>query len=136
LLDALADEVADLAPHIRIIVSAGTAGAWAYHAGRWAHCPAAEIEVANTAGAGDALLGGVIAGLAAGLELVGAGAARKTLSQRPLETALDLAVLLAAYTVTSPHTIHPGADMGSLTAFAENLGIELSAKITDRIAPD
>ena len=43
---------------------------------------------------------------------------------RALATALDLGVLLAAYSVTSPHTIHPNADFPSLLAFADGLGAD------------
>jgi hypothetical protein len=38
-------------------------------------------------------------------------------------SALDLGVLLAAYSVTSPHTIHPQATLSSLLSFAAGMAI-------------
>jgi hypothetical protein len=42
-----------------------------------------------------------------------------------LSSALDLGVLLAAYSVTSPHTIHQEANLPSLLAFASDLGVDV-----------
>ena len=50
-------------------------------------------------------------------------------TETPLRSALDLAVLLAGFTVTSPHTIHPDVNGPALVRFADQLGIELSDEI-------
>jgi sugar/nucleoside kinase (ribokinase family) len=114
-------------PHIRIVVSAGRHGAYASAVSEWVHIPALPVEVVSTAGAGDALLAGIIAALAAGmpfLPLAGSG------TRRQITSALDLGILLAAYSVTSPHTIHPGADLASLLSFARRVDIDIPASTT------
>lgn len=111
-------------PGIRIVVTAGKNGAFGCERGTWEHCPALPVPVASTAGAGDALLGGLLAGTAAGIPFILPGAPRRALSERPLASALDLAVLLAAFAVTSPHTIHPDAHLDALIDFAGRHGLE------------
>ena len=75
----------------------------------------------STAGAGDALLGGVLTGLAAGLPFVPEGGA--TLARRPLSSALELGALVAAFKVTSPHTIPPDLSLDALVSFAHEHGV-------------
>lgn len=125
-LDACAAALISHQPGVGIVLSAGKAGAYAFERGVWDHCPAPSVEVVNTAGAGDALLAGILACLAAGLPLISPGAPRATIGDRPLASALDLGVLLASFTVTSPHTIHPAANAGSLCAFARHLGLRFA----------
>jgi sugar/nucleoside kinase (ribokinase family) len=103
---------------LRLVVTAGAAGAFAYDDGRWHHRGSIPADVAGTAGAGDALLGGVLAGLAARVPLVPDPGA----SPASLTCALDLGVLLAAVSVTSPHTIHPHADLPALVDLADRTG--------------
>jgi ribokinase len=110
-------------PAIRIVVTAGRDGAFAWDGTQWEHCPAPAVTVASTAGAGDALLAGILACTAAGIPLTVPRPPRRSLSDAPLASALDLAVLLAGFTVTSPHTIHPGATLGALTEFAKGNGL-------------
>jgi sugar/nucleoside kinase (ribokinase family) len=128
-LTACARELAALQPAMRIVLSAGREGAYAFAGGTWDHCPAPSVPVASTAGAGDALLAGVIACLAAGLPLISPEPPRVTLGDRPLAAALDLGVLLASYSVTSPHTIHPGANVPALREFARRLGLSFSGPL-------
>ena len=116
-------------PRIRIVVSAGKQGAYGFADGAWDHSPTPTVPVANTAGAGDALLGGIIACLAVGLPLIIPGPPRVAITDRPLASALDLGVLLAALSVTSPHTIHPKANVGSLCAFAREMGLEFAGDL-------
>lgn len=125
----LADFAAEL-PGARVLLSAGARGAWGCEGGAWQRCPAARVEVACTAGGGDALFGGALAALAAGAPFVTAGGARERLADRSLSSALDLAVLLAGLAVTSPHTIHPGADLDSLLAFAKEQGVSFSEELS------
>jgi len=108
-------------PRIQIIVSAGKQGAYAYSAGMWFHRTALDVPVVSTAGAGDALLAGVLSGLAVGMPLVKADSTLVAAGSGNPESAFDLGVLLAAYSVTSPHTIHPDANLESVTGFARDL---------------
>jgi sugar/nucleoside kinase (ribokinase family) len=125
-LRRLADAALDLAPGMRLVVTAGPCGAYALDGGGWAYTPALPLPVSSTAGAGDALLGGLLAGLAAGLPFAGTGATRTSLAERPLATALDLGALVAAFKVTSPHTIPPDLSLDSLLTFAREHGLRFS----------
>jgi sugar/nucleoside kinase (ribokinase family) len=112
-----------------IVVSAGRHGAYGFADGVWDHCPAPSVSVASTAGAGDALMAGILSTLAVGIPFLRPGQVRRAFSSRPLGSALDLGVLLAAYTVTSPHTIHPTANLDTLLAFAQELGVGFSDEV-------
>jgi sugar/nucleoside kinase (ribokinase family) len=114
-----------------ILVSVGKDGAFAFDDGLWEHRPAPPVPaVRNTAGAGDALLAGVLSAVAAGVPLIDRGLLRtETTDERPLTSALDLGVLLATYSVTSPHTIHPRANLEELLAFATRLGMTFSGDL-------
>jgi ribokinase len=79
-------------PRLQLSITAGAAGSWAGDARGLAHEPALPVKVEGTAGAGDAHLAGLFAGLSLGLEL---------------SNALPLASLAAAASVSSPHTINP-----------------------------
>jgi sugar/nucleoside kinase (ribokinase family) len=109
----------------RIVVTAGAQGTFALEGGRWEHRRAPNVEVRSTAGAGDALLGGVLAGLAAGVPLIGPA------GEGALSSALDLGVALAALSVTSPHTIHPAADLDAVLVFAEASGLALGPPLSN-----
>ena len=110
-LGRCADILCSIQPNIRIVISAGRLGAFGFERGHWHHCPAPVVRDANTAGAGDALVAGIVSALAAGV---------------PFASALDLGVLLAAYSVTSPHTIHPDANLDTLLSFAATIGVDCS----------
>jgi sugar/nucleoside kinase (ribokinase family) len=112
---------------LRLVVTAGAAGAFAYDDGRWHHRGSIPADVAGTAGAGDALLGGVLAGLAAGVPLV----PEAGVSPTSLTSALDLGVLLATVSVTSPHTIHPHAGLGALVDLAGRTGLTFGPPLAD-----
>jgi len=77
-------------------------------------------------GAGDALLAGVVSGLAVGLPFIVHEGGGGSFSGRCLQTALDVGVLNASFSVTSPHTIHPDAVLKNLFAFAESHGAFIS----------
>lgn len=80
-------------PALRLSVTAGAHGSWCWDGAAISHAPALPVRVETTGGAGDAHFAGTLAGLAVGL---------------PLAEAQLLGSLLAAASVTSPHTIHKG----------------------------
>jgi sugar/nucleoside kinase (ribokinase family) len=129
-LDRVADTLRAYQPHIQIIVTVGKEGAFAFADGTWDYCPAANVPVVSAAGAGDALLAGVLSALAVGMPFIRPGSARTCFSDRPLESALDFGALLAAYTVTSPHTIHPDVNLDTLLSFGHKLHITFSSALT------
>jgi len=122
-------------PHLHMVISCGRNGAYALNREVWSYCPVPQVEVASTAGAGDCLLGGILAAIAAGIPLLSARSPRQSLTERPLESALEFGVLLASYKVTSPHTIHPDASLSKLIEFAEQAKVQfgpaLSAVFTE-----
>jgi len=95
---------------MQVSITAGAKGSWAWDGERLTHAPAYAVEVVSTAGAGDAHFSGILAGLAAGLEL---------------GEAQELGALVGALSVTSPHTINKNVDRASLAEFATRLGAPL-----------
>jgi sugar/nucleoside kinase (ribokinase family) len=115
---------------LKIIVSVGGGGAYGITAEGWSHCPAAKVSVASTAGAGDSLLGGVLAAVAAGIPFV-RERSDKQQSDESVDSALELGVLLASYKCQSPHTIHPEAQLDSLAEFIRRNGYRFSSRIEE-----
>jgi sugar/nucleoside kinase (ribokinase family) len=104
-------------PEMLISVTSGKQGSWCWDGVSIRYVPAFLVQVAGTAGAGDAHLSGMITGLAAGLV--------------PGE-AHELATLIAALSVTSPHTIHKGIDSNSLREFRLGISFPFSEAV-DRL---
>jgi sugar/nucleoside kinase (ribokinase family) len=129
-LDACANLLTGAQPAIRMVVTAGRHGAFAFEGGRWRHVPTLAVPVASTAGAGDALLGGVLAALAVGIPFTAPGPPRRSLAESPIASALEFGVLLSALKVTSPHTIHPEADLGHLLAFGDLHGVRFTDSLS------
>jgi sugar/nucleoside kinase (ribokinase family) len=121
--------LSSLQPHIRIVLTAGEDGAYGFENGMWEFCPAASVRGVSTAGAGDALLAGVLSGLAAGAPFIGPCPRRKMFAGVSLESALDLGLLLGSFSVTSQHTIHPDACLENLVAFAKYAGATISEEL-------
>ena len=115
-------------PQLKVVMSVGKDGAYFVDSSGRSHSSAPKVvEVASTAGAGDCLLGGVLAALAAGIALPSPqGQANENLQ---LENVLDFGVLLASYKVSSPHTIHPDASLDNLLRFAQQLRIAVAPQI-------
>lgn len=103
-------------PAMLISITAGRNGSWSWNGETLVHVPAFQTEVVSTAGAGDAHLAGIIAGLVAGL----------TLAQ-----AQELGTLTAALSVTSPHTINKEIDRRSLRTFAMHHQAPISDAVRD-----
>jgi len=106
-------------PALRVAVTAGAEGSWVANGADVYRQPAWPAKVRNTAGAGDAHFAGLLAGLAAGLETV---------------EAHELAALVAAVSVESPHTIHPGLDRETLREFAARQGALLNPRVVALVA--
>ncbi|UCC89295.1 MAG: carbohydrate kinase family protein [Anaerolineales bacterium] len=106
IVQAAVGKVWEINPAILISITAGKTGSWSWDGESLSHVPAFQTEVISTAGAGDAHLAGIIAGLVAGL----------TMPQ-----AQELGTLTAALSVTSPHTINKEVDRKSMRAFAARI---------------
>lgn len=92
-----------LNPKLNLAITAGRHGSWTWDGARLNHVAPAPVEIVSTAGAGDAHLAGIIAGLSAGLALA---------------EAQEIGILAASHSVTSPHTIDDRIDASSLAALA------------------
>jgi sugar/nucleoside kinase (ribokinase family) len=118
-------------PGIVLIVSGGAEGVDVFDQGAWSHHAAVPTEVVSSAGAGDALLGGVIAGIVQGLPLVHRTHDHNGWNKR--ETAIDLGLLVAAFSLTSTHTIHPGFSTQALREFATTKNTRLRCEDASRL---
>ena len=121
-------------PRMRILASAGANGAYIFEQGAWSHSAAVSSEVVSTAGAGDALLAGTIAGLSAGLPLTNPKNVH-LYETTQIGSAVGIGLALAAFSITSPHTIHPGINLEALFAFVREHGIELSTELQNIACP-
>jgi sugar/nucleoside kinase (ribokinase family) len=101
-------------PALQVTITAGGWGSWSWDGKNVKHMPAFPIELVSTAGAGDAFLAGVIVGEAAGLDL---------------QEAQEIGMLVAAHSVTSPHTIDPRISLKSLRLFATKAKLVLSVRV-------
>lgn len=125
-LDRCAQVLRAIQPDIQIVVTAGAHGAFGIRNEEWIHSPAFNVNFASTAGAGDALIAGTLAGLISGTALV-----ELRSEANCIESALDFGVLLGSYSTTSPHTIHPDADVNALMSFARDAGKQISLSIAE-----
>jgi len=103
-----ARELAGRYPALRVSITAGASGNWAWDGRALTHVPALAVPIQTTSGAGDAHFAGILAGQAAGL---------------PLEQAQLLGTLVASASVTSPHTIHKSITRAGLRELAEGLAV-------------
>ena len=108
------------------LLVSGQKGPTDSNSGRTQFCPAPVLQPKSTAGAGDALLAGVVCALAAGIPFIMPDECGSSFSGRVLRTALDFGVLNASFSVTSAHSIHPDAALKNLFAFAELQGASVS----------
>jgi sugar/nucleoside kinase (ribokinase family) len=115
-------------PNLRMVVSAGAIGAYGVTRDLWNYCPAPRVLAASTAGAGDALLGGILAAIAAGIPFLRTAESGKG-PTGVVETALELGVLLATYKCQSPHTIHPDASLTTLIEFARSRDLSFAPSL-------
>ena len=95
-----------LNPSVMLSITAGKEGSWSWDGkGNLLHVPAYKVEVKSSAGAGDAHVAGIIAGLTAGLTI---------------QDAQVLGTLAGAFSVTSRHTIHTEMSKKNLRELALN----------------
>lgn len=103
-----------LNPATWLTITAGGQGSWAWDGDQLLHRPALPVPVAGTAGAGDAFLAGVLVGLVANLNLA---------------QSHELASLVAAHAVTSPHTINKTTDRTALCRLVRELKVPLNEAV-------
>jgi len=99
---------------IKLTITHGKSGSWAWDCNDISYFPALNINVVSTAGAGDAFLSGIIAGITAGLSL---------------RDAQQLGALTGSASVTSPHTINKEIDRQLLFNLMKQSGLSFSDKV-------
>mgnify|MGYP005758561927 CR=1 FL=1 len=102
-------------PAISIIETSGKNGCTVDSVTGRIHFDALEADVKSTAGAGDALLGGVITGLALGLPL----AVRRDVC------AMNIGIIFASFAVESPDTIPAKFEPDAIYARADKSGLKI-----------
>jgi sugar/nucleoside kinase (ribokinase family) len=108
------ERLAHLAPQLRISVTAGKFGSWVWDHECLDYHSAFAVSSVSTAGAGDAHLAGILAGVIAGLST---------------SESHELGSLVAALSVTSPHTIDKRIGRETLQNFIQNEHFNVSYKI-------
>jgi ribokinase len=103
-------KVGNIQPAILLSVTSGKLGSWCWDGTAFTNTPVVQVEAVSTAGAGDAHLAGVIAGLVAGVSL---------------RQAHQFGSLVAALSITSADTIHKGLDRNALLEFANQREVTL-----------
>jgi sugar/nucleoside kinase (ribokinase family) len=116
IVEAAVQKLLKINPELLISVTAGKMGSWIWDGNILNHFPGFTVPVINTAGAGDAFLAGLIVGLVVSL----------TFSQ-----AQELGTLVAALSVTSPHTINPEIGRQAILKFSSQSGLSLSKQVND-----
>jgi sugar/nucleoside kinase (ribokinase family) len=111
IVEATLSKLQAINPALQVTITAGKEGSWSWDGKSLSFLPAFPSCMVSTAGAGDAFLAGVITGLVADL---------------PLPQAQELGTLVAALSVTSPHTINPEIDRRSLQSFSSEFSLTLS----------
>jgi sugar/nucleoside kinase (ribokinase family) len=112
-------------PAIRVLITNGDKGSYCFQDGKLEYNSILPARVISTAGAGDAYLAGIIVGICHGLPLQ-KGEKMNAITGSTLKSAVDMGTLLASFSVTSPDTIHMGANAGSLLNYAQSKGLSLS----------
>lgn len=102
-----------------LIVTAGIEGSWAWDGERVEHQESYQANTVSAAGAGDAFLAGVLAGLASGLSLA---------------ESQQVGALNGALSTESRHTIHPDIDRGRLLAFADKQELPIKKAVKALLA--
>jgi ribokinase len=101
-------------PAMKVSITAGTRGSWGWDGEELTHVPIHHVDSVSTAGAGDAYFSGILAGLVTGMSFF---------------QAQELATLVAALSVTSPHTINKQLNRTALKALADSLSVKLSKAV-------
>ena len=108
-------------PDIRILVTCGKDGAYAVDRLGMEHIPSIPAVAVNTTGAGDALLGGMIAGLALGYPFR-KGRSDRRFAESPLSSAAELGCICAGMAIESKDSIARGVTEEAIAARIKSEG--------------
>ncbi len=94
-------------PQIKLSITCGSGGIYGYDKGKTAYLPVLNVPVKNTAGAGDAVISGIITGMILGYPFISDNG----------RSCIKLGRLMGAMSVTSPDTINFKINLLSLKQF-------------------
>lgn len=117
-VEAAAGVVGSRYPQLSLVVTVGRDGSWVWDGRDLIRDLGIKTHSRNTAGAGDAHLGGVIAGLAAGIGLAEAN---------------SFATIISALKVRSPDTISSGLDVAAVITAAAAAGRTIPVPLLRRL---
>jgi sugar/nucleoside kinase (ribokinase family) len=112
-------------PKLSILITRGPEGSCSYSENHLEYVPPLRTDAIGTGGAGDAFVAGVIVGICCGLPLQ-KGKSDSFFSETPLKSAVELGTLLASLSVTSPDTIHQGADSSLVYEYGKQKLVKFS----------
>ncbi len=112
-------------PSASLMVTCGKDGAYTVQASRLEHVPVLPVEAVNTTGAGDAFLGGTLAGLCLGFPLQ-KGCTDTWFGETPLHSAAELGAICAGMAVESIDSIAYGVHRQGIRARIQQQGWRLS----------
>ena len=131
-LNALEEKISTLNSAMQVCLTLGAMGSVGLAGGSREFTPPARVKPLSTAGAGDATTAGIIIAMVLGLPFILPNRPQRVdLDERSLTSALDLAALLASFSVTSADTIHLGTSRATLAEHACLLGLTLSPPIAE-----
>lgn len=117
--DKCAEYVRSQNRQCRLIVTCGAKGCFTYNNGCREFVPSIDVDVVSTAGAGDALLGGTLAGLINGLPFQ-KGICDATFGDSPLKSAAEFGTIVSALAVMSPNSIADNVSRNNINIFVNN----------------
>jgi len=109
------DAATRINPQIQLCITCGDQGIFGYSQGETEYIPVLKVPVRNTAGAGDAVLSGIVVGKILGLPFTG----------DDKKTCLRLGRLIGAMSVTSEDTINFNINLKNLKRFQLNYGEDI-----------
>jgi sugar/nucleoside kinase (ribokinase family) len=109
-------------PQIAVVVTDGSKGSYGYCDRSMEFVPSLKTAAVSTGGAGYAFFAGILTGLNCGLPFT-KGNEDAFFAETPLQSAMELGTLLASLSVTSPDTIHHGADAETLCRYAADRNV-------------
>ncbi|MEP7106970.1 MAG: PfkB family carbohydrate kinase [Ferruginibacter sp.] len=130
IIEACIEKLTAVHPSISVLITCGSSGVYSYSGSRVEFTAALKVPVISTAGAGDAFLAGLIAGLCCGLPII-KGANDDSFSSSPLKSATQLGILLASLSVTSPDTINANANTESVYRLIKEYKLETGMEFSE-----
>jgi sugar/nucleoside kinase (ribokinase family) len=127
-----ADKIVQYQANIQLIVTSGQLGCFTFEKGRCEKVGVIKIPLHSTAGAGDALLGGTIAGLVQGLPFQ-KGDHDRYFAETPLKSAVELGAIVSMFAVMSPHTIADQVSKANIKLFIKEHNLRISEEFANVI---